>query len=220
MKVQKGAKQSVRPVRALALLLLAVGDSYAQKFGVQLLTGIPISGYRETTVGRSSILESFSNYYIAGVSGELRITKYFGARVETLYRRVHIFGYAGGNPFPVWKIRANGSALEIPFLAKYSILDKTISPFLIAGPSLRRVGLEGELTREYVAGSGRVETTSRLAKGTMVTAGWILGGGLDMKAGRVRLSPQVWYARLGEGLDCRGCGFPETLIFPVWTRFT
>lgn len=83
----------------LALVLLAVGECYGQRIGVQLIGGIPVSGFRDIDHGLGSFVESFSNYYIAGVSGELRISKYFGARVETLYRRVHISGRSTGIHF-------------------------------------------------------------------------------------------------------------------------
>ena len=55
--------------------------------------------------------------------------------------------------------------------------------------------------------SGPFDTITDFTE-NVVSSGWSVGGGLDLRIGRVRLSPQVRYMRLGAS-KCRGCDLPS-----------
>jgi hypothetical protein len=204
----------------LFLALVPVAYCNAQRVGVQLNVGIPVSDFKAVDLPfRYGGVETFTNRYIAGIFGGLQLTERMDFEVGALYRRTHLTGATRAvSIWPEIRSRAVGGTLLIPLSAKYRITRGRIAPFLVGGPMLIRTGLSGSTDiTDVLPPPGGVASTTRVFNETTWSTGWTVGGGLDIRVGRLRLSPQVRYVHSG-ALKCRACGlsadFPA--ISPVY----
>jgi outer membrane protein W len=98
-----------------------------------------------------------------------------------------------------------GRALELPFLAKYHFLSehRTWRPFVTAGPTVRRTSLDASRFATILSGVQQVTLAPQLSSGSTVkwTVDPAVGAGVDFKAGRFHLEPEVRYSYWGAGKD-------------------
>lgn len=102
-----------------------------------------------------------------------------------------------------------GSALELPFLARYHFLSErhTWRPFVIAGPSIRRTSLDASHLASVLSGSILSGASSGVFTAQPIlntkTVKWnvdpAVGAGIDFKTGRFHLEPEVRYSYWGAG---------------------
>jgi hypothetical protein len=96
-----------------------------------------------------------------------------------------------------------GRALELPFLAKYHFLSerRTWRPFVTAGPTVRHTSLDASHFASILSGAQTVALAPQLLSTS--TAKWTVdpavGAGVDFKAGRFHLEPEVRYSYWGAG---------------------
>jgi opacity protein-like surface antigen len=204
----------------LSLVLIALGACHAQSVGIQLIVGVPISDFKTVDQPfRFGGVETFTNRYIAGMFGELRLTERIGFEVGALYRRTHVTGATRAvSIWPEIRSRAVGGTWLVPLSAKYRITRGRVAPFVAGGPAMIHTGLSGSTDiTDVLPPPGGVASTTSAFNETSWSTGWTVGGGLDIAVGRLRLSPQVRYVH-SRALQCRVCGlsadFPA--ISPVY----
>ena len=99
----------------------------------------------------------------------------------------------------------HGLGVELPFLARYRFLGEhhTWRPFVNAGPAVRRTSLDANQSSSILSGVqlGTSSYASQVfARGTTK---WnvdpVAGAGVDFRAGRFHLEPEVRYSYWGAG---------------------
>jgi hypothetical protein len=191
-------------IRPILMIWMFAAPVWAQGFLWGVKGGVPLTTYFDTGAAFSPIAYSAgTRRYTVGASAERRIGHGLGLEVDALYHR---FGYNSSVflfvPTPslsVFKTTTRGNSWDFPLLAKYR-LGRRLSPFLDGGGVLRYVGPVRE------RGGGTVEdlfrgTTSAIVIDTSDPAelhkrfypGLTAGSGVELRAGRLRVLPEVRY---------------------------
>jgi len=170
----------------LAILVLAATSAHAQTFSFGLKGGVPLTNAFSdfTSNAGAAIIQtlSTSKEYVIGPTAELHLP--FGVSVEAdaLYRPLNVTVYAQiplkvGDPVVLPSLPSgNQSSWEFPILLKYRFAFPVVKPYLEAGPSFR-------------AKSSEISWLS--------SSGLTLGGGVEVKLGRVRFGPELRYTHWG-----------------------
>jgi hypothetical protein len=177
-------------------LLPLTASAQLLTFGVQ--GGVPM----ETPRGRTDEMP-----FVIGPTVNIRA--FAGVSLETgvLYHRIgrgndsFAFLYpenAVTLGFESW----HGSALELPFLAKFRFLGERAGwrPFLLAGPTVRRTSITTNSARSIISSSPLTNGTPVL---TTRTTQWnidpSMGVGVDFRTGRFHIEPELRYSYWGAG---------------------
>jgi opacity protein-like surface antigen len=173
----------VRARRLSLLLFCFIASAYSQLVSFGVKGGIPLSDPLNTSSGGSGGVTHGVRRYVIGVTGELHLPFGFSVEVDALYRRVGFdtFGTSFGSILPGLPAnsRSTGSDWQFPFLAKYSFRGPVIHPFIDAGVTLRRLDF------------------SNVNLSDPNSAGFTLGGGIELRLLIVRLSPEIRYTHFG-----------------------
>jgi hypothetical protein len=179
-------------------LLLSLTAS-AQVFDFGVLGGIPA----QAPLGQTS-----KTPFVIGPVVNVHILPGLSLETGLLYRRL---GQANDNFAFIYPENSvtlgsetrRGSSLELPFLAKYRFLTERRSwrPFLAAGPTVRRSSLTADRASVVVGNDG--SAAQGLPNFNTNVVQWNLdptvGAGVDARAGRFHLEPQVRYSYWGAG---------------------
>jgi hypothetical protein len=170
--------------RAIITILLATGSAFAQSLSVGIKGGVPLtnglSDFTLTSPGALTHTFSDSKKYIIGPSVELHIPLGFSVEADALYRPVNFSSSIMVNNILGQPSTANVSSWEFPILAKYRFASPVVKPLLEAGASFRTTG-------------------SQLS--WFSNRGLTLGGGIEVKLGRVRFGPELRYTRWGSDAE-------------------
>lgn len=139
--------------------------------------------------------------WTVGPTMEVRITRDFSFELDALYRGSKIEGqtFAGSLSSPsVFWTQGDTRAWDFPFLLKYRILHGPVRPFVNAGLSLTH---ETADSTSYCSGplcpsSGDQLFSSWVSRGNSNRRGEVVGVGLEMRAGRIKIAPELRYTRL------------------------
>jgi hypothetical protein len=167
-------------------------------FGVK--GGIPA----ETPLGQTDSRMPFA----IGPTVNVRIFSRLSLETGVLFHRMGqrsdngVFQYPE-NAVTLTSSTERGRALELPFLAKYRFLGehRTWRPFVTAGPTVRRTSLDASHFASILSGVQQValvplQFSAKTVKWTVDPA---IGVGVDFKAGRFHLEPEVRYSYWGAG---------------------
>lgn len=144
-------------------LMLAGLPLAAQPFSLGAKIGVPLTEAFNNDGGKFTFSHN-TGRYVVGATAEVRIPFIgLGVEADALYRRYDLAGTV--NEF------------EFPILVKYRFPGLLIHPFVDAGPSFN-----------YVAKSGSIDLRLHSS-----STGVAVGGGLEIKALIVRLSPELRY---------------------------
>jgi hypothetical protein len=173
-------------------------------FGVQ--GGIPA----QTPLGRTS-----QTPFALGPSVDVHIFSGLSLETGLLYSRIgqrsdnYAFLGPGANFTTVGAVtlgfvNAKGYALEVPLLAKYRFVNSrhTWRPFVTAGPTIRRTSLTyDEFNTAISIPTGSAENTvgGVHSRRSVWKADPAAGIGVDVRAGRYHLEPEVRYSYWGVG---------------------
>ena len=138
-----------------------------------------------------------SRPYVAGLSAELELGERLSLEVDGLYRPLHATPNPDTSPF-----RSPFTVLtwEFPVLARYRLTASKFAPFAEAGPSVRASGNNNGYAPSRFGATG--------------------GGGVEVKAGTLRLSPAVRYTRWAKDQSTFGTpqvDYPRTAANQVET---
>ena len=142
--------------------------------------------------GQSSAFTATTNRYVIGPTAELRLPFGFGVEVDALYRHFSYNGSSTGGGSTT-----TGGAWEFPLLAKYRLkLLPLVHPFVDGGVAWDKLSGLTQTVTQVVSGAAGTSSTSNPAElNTDVTAGFVFGGGVELKIMRLRIAPELRYTR-------------------------
>ena len=176
----------------LTLLLIVVSTSLlAQPVSFGLKGGLPLTNFIDTVSGSHSAVRAVTNRYIVGPTVELRLPFGLGVEFDALYRHFN-YNSSASLADTFFSLRATGSDWEFPLLLKKRFGAGPIHPFVDAGVSFNKI-------------SGLSRTVSILRSTGVVpselqndfTAGFTIGGGIELKLLLLKITPEIRYTRWG-----------------------
>ena len=109
-----------------------------------------------------------------------------------------------GNSLTLISSTEHGSAIELPILAKYHFRDarQAWRPFVALGPAIRRTSIDSKYGSSILSGSNLIGLASP-GSVNQKTVTWgvdpSVAAGVDFKAARFHLEPQIQYSYWGAG---------------------
>lgn len=180
-----------------SILFCLVTAALSQPVSVGVKGGVPITDAFATFRGNESYYATNTKRYLVGPAVQINLPARFAVEADALYKRL---GYQY-NAFAPQTVTATtvANSWEFPFLVKYSLLPGPVRPFVGAGGSVRHIsGIEQVRTTVLAAGSLLNTTVNPAAEFNRTTdAGFVFGGGVEFKFGRVRIAPEFRYTRWG-----------------------
>jgi Outer membrane protein beta-barrel domain len=180
----------MRPFKFLALPLLFISaPAFSQNlFSVGIKGGVPLSDAfsNHSVMGVDTFVRSFtdSKNYAIGPFAELHLPFGFAIEADALYRPLDLVAESTVLPEPTTRSAFSINSWEFPILGKYHFLHApVINPYVEAGPIFRHVGSKAS----YLS-----------------NAGFAIGGGVDVKVLRVRVTPELRYSRWGSDATVLG----------------
>lgn len=178
-------------MRALILLLFGSTAVLAQPFTAGIKAGIPLTDFLNAAGNGMFDYTAPMQHYIVGGVAELRLPKGFGIEVDALYRRLQYTG--SGNLVDVFVTsHTSGSNWEFPVLLKYRFHFPIVKPYVDAGVAWDTLaGLKQTVTSVSLAPPG--SSPQELLRNT--TMGFVIGGGIDIHAVVMHISPELRFTR-------------------------
>jgi len=176
-------------VRVLSSSLLACAHvALGGPVSAGLRAGLPLN---QALHAESPWYRRLSTPYVLGPAIELELAGPLALEVDALHRRLGYQWPAQGNSASGPTFTARSSRWEIPCLIKYR-WRSLLGPFLAAGVAWNRV------TEPAISPAGS-STPSRPPEFRHRQAlGLVMGAGLELRLGRVRLGPELRYTHWGE----------------------
>ena len=181
------------------LFLFTIGSlsAFSQPFTFGAKVGVPVNAFLGTVAIPNIASYSYTNRYLIGPTAELRLLFGLGVEVDALYRHYN-FQSSGTIAPPGSTLRTNGStgAWEFPLLAKYRFPSRLARPFVDAGIAWDT--LQGFRQSVTVVSPIPILPPANLNQPVHNTAtGFVVGGGLDVRAPYVHVSPEIRYTHWG-----------------------
>jgi len=182
-------------MKPLLLLLLISGAALAQPFSAGLKAGLPLMDFLTDVQNGSTTATS---RYLFGPEVEVRLPLGLSVEFDAIYRRFSCTGFAG----PGNGVTGTGSSgnWEFPLVAKYKFPSKIVRPYVEAGVAWDTLtGLKNTVT-ENLCGPPTANPVCNVvatppaatSKGTM---GVVIGGGVDIHAIVIHVSPEIRFTR-------------------------
>ena len=183
------------------LLIFSSAASFAQpvSFGFGVKGGLPLTDFINTVSGSRTTVSSVTNRYIVGPTVELRLPFGFGVEADALYRH---FSYNSTASLVdvLSTLRTSSNNWEFPLLVKKRFGGVgPVRPFVDAGVSFNKItGLTQTVSN--LVFPNRLTTTSNSNPAELkndFTAGFTMGGGVEIHLLILRISPEIRYTRWG-----------------------
>jgi hypothetical protein len=179
-------------MKAAIVMALAASAAGAQPFSAGVKLGLPLTDFLNTLQSGSYKASSYTNKYIIGVTGELHLPAGFSVEVDALYRH---FNYQSATTLidAATSAYATSNAWEFPLLLKYKFPSKIVRPYIDGGVAWDTLQGLSETITTTIAPSHTTTTTTSNPSELMnnTTMGLVFGGGLEVKALLIKLSPEV-----------------------------
>jgi hypothetical protein len=184
-------------MRPALLCLLGSIPVFAQPFSAGIKAGIPLTDFLSAASNGTFDYSAPTQRYIIGGVAEVRLPLGLGVEFDALYRRLSYTGsgFASGVPASVLTTSdTSGSNWEFPLLLKYRFHFPVVKPFLDAGVAWDTLrGLEQNTITSNPLAKAIINTTtsspSELQRNT--TMGFVVGGGVDIHALFLHISPEM-----------------------------
>jgi opacity protein-like surface antigen len=192
-------------MKPVFLLLLSTAAAFSQPFSFGVKGGMPLTDFVDTLRSQNVNTSTTTNRYIVGVTGEARLPFGLGVEVDVLYRhfRYSESGPTVPNPFAGGTTSSTSSttsaAWEFPILAKYRFKGAPlVHPFVDAGVAWDTLGgLTQTVTSVAGSASSSKSASSPAELANSTTRGFVLGGGISVKALVIHITPEVRFTRWG-----------------------
>ncbi|MFY9725590.1 MAG: outer membrane beta-barrel protein [Bryobacteraceae bacterium] len=185
-------------MKPLLLLLLAGGVALAQPFSAGLKAGLPLTDFLNEVQGTST---ANTNHYLVGPEVEVRLPFSLSIEFDALYRHFSYTNVLGSAGSAVTSIGSAGN-WEFPLVLKYRFPTKIVRPYLEAGVSWDTLsGLTNTVSEAVCGGPSGPVCNVLMAPPTATsktTMGVVLGGGLDIHAIVIHISPELRFTRWAE----------------------
>lgn len=167
------------------LVFLIAASAAAQPFSFGVKAGVPLTPFVNAP-------ESTTNRFLIGPTIELRLPLGFAIEADALYRHYKFQAYPSNTSTGAW---------EFPLLAKYRFRAPLVRPYLDAGVAWDTLmGLKQSTFPTFCA-PDQIGCVPRPQAGIPVNQGTIpgvvLGGGLDVHALFLHISPEIRYTHWG-----------------------
>ena len=183
-------------MKLLALFTFSVLSAFSQPFTFGVKVGTPLDHFLGTVGNPAVSYHSGTQRYLIGPTAELRLPFGLGIEVDALFRHYNFQGDGSIAPGATLKTRGSTNAWEFPVLAKYRFPAPVVRPFVDAGIAWDT--LQGYGQTVTVTSSVPVLPPADLNQPIHnTTKGFVLGGGLDVHAPFVHVSPEIRYTRWG-----------------------
>jgi opacity protein-like surface antigen len=188
-------------VRKLIFFFLFAAPAFPQLISVGLKGGVPLTDPWQVS-GGGTLKPQFTygvRRYIVGPTAEVHLPLHLSFEVDALYRRT---GFDAEGMYPdstEQEVRVQSTTAindwEIPFLAKYTLGfgHGPVHPFVDAGYTYRHISTAYARETTTVIATGETTTEPAMTDFKHNTGGFTVGGGLQFKAGPVRLEPELRY---------------------------
>ena len=173
-------------MRLWLLFLCGAASVLAQPFSAGIKAGVPLSDFVNATQSGTFDYTSQTQRYIFGGTAELRLPLGFAVEFDVLYR--HLQYSATGNIAGILTTgKTTAGNWEFPLLLKYRFAFPVVRPYVDGGVA-------------WDALSGLSQTISQGATNPFAVknngaTGFVLGGGIDIHAVFLHISPEVRYTR-------------------------
>jgi hypothetical protein len=180
-------------MRPVLLFLLGSISVFAQPFSAGIKGGVPLTDFLNAAGNGVFNYTAPTQRYIIGGVAEVRLPLGLGVEFDALYRRL---GYTGsGNLVDVFTASATtANNWEFPLLLKYRFHFPVVRPYLDAGVAWDTLaGLKQTITGVSRLDLSSTSSPSELKKNT--TMGFVAGGGVDIHAIFLHISPEIRFTR-------------------------
>jgi len=181
-------------MRPVLLFLLGSVSVFAQPFSAGIKAGIPLTDFLNAAGNGVFNYTAPTQRYIIGGVAEVRLPLGFGVEFDALYRRLSYTG--SGNLVDVFTTsNTTGSNWEFPLLLKYRFHFPVVKPYVDAGVAWDTLaGLKQTISQVSPVGLGSSGSVpSELKQNT--TMGFVIGGGIDIHAIFLHISPELRFTR-------------------------
>ena len=187
-------------MKPLCLLFLFAAAAFSQPFSYGVKGGMPMTDFVDAVRAQNINASTTTNRYIVGVTGEARLPFGLGVEMDILYRHFRYSSSSGvGNlTSNLTSIDTTAGSWEFPILAKYRFKGKIVHPFVDAGVAWDKLSGLTQTVTSVVASVTKTSTTSSPAElANDTTRGYVIGGGVDVKALVIHITPEVRFTRWG-----------------------
>ena len=186
-------------IKTLSLLFVCTAAAMAQPIGVGLKVGLPLTDAFDIATGPSGSYTSDTTRYIIGPQVELRLPAGFAIELDALYTKLN-FSSVGSVAGSVVNAVTDADSWEFPLLLKKKFGGANagvaaVRPFVDVGASFKRLTSIKQV-RNFVTGSPQ-ETSNPAELQDKSGTGFVIGGGLEIRALFLRISPEVRFTRWG-----------------------
>jgi opacity protein-like surface antigen len=170
----------------------------AQPISFGIKAGVPMTDFLNTVNGSRTSITTTTNRYIVGPTVELRLPLGFGVEADALYRHfrfnaatslVDIVSSFGSTVSG--SLSTSASAWEFPLLVKKRFAHGPIRPFVGAGVSFNKITGVSQTVQGLVFPSHVADLQDDFSKG------FVIGGGVELKALLLKITPEIRYTRWG-----------------------
>jgi hypothetical protein len=180
-------------MRPVLLFLLGSISVFAQPFSAGIKGGVPLTDFLNAAGNGVFNYTAPTQRYIIGGVAEVRLPLGLGVEFDALYRRLVYTG--SGNLVDVFTASATtANNWEFPLLLKYRFHFPVVRPYLDAGVAWDTLaGLKQTITGVSRLDLSSTSSPSELKKNT--TMGFVVGGGVDIHAIFLHISPEIRFTR-------------------------
>ena len=176
-------------MRPVLLFLLGSISVFAQPFSAGIKAGVPLNDFLSAAGNGTFDYTAPTQRYIIGGEAELRLPLGLGVEFDALYRRLSYSGSGTLDGFTT--INATGSNWEFPLLLKYRFHFPVVRPYVDAGVAWDTIaGLKQTVVSVALPVQG---SPAELQKNTAM--GFVVGGGVDIHAIFLHISPEIRFTR-------------------------
>jgi hypothetical protein len=160
----------------LALFVLT-STTFAQHISIGIKGCVPFTGAFSNFTSVDAVTHTFSDSkeYVIGPMLEVHLPLGLSIEADGLYRPLNL-AVENRTASSVFRSVTNITSWEFPIVGKYHLSLPLVKPYVEAGPSFRWTGSN----TGYLSGKG-----------------FVIGGGVDVKLGRLRVGPEIRYTRWG-----------------------
>ncbi|MGA3076751.1 MAG: outer membrane beta-barrel protein [Bryobacteraceae bacterium] len=175
-------------MRPVLLFLLGSISVFAQPFSAGIKAGVPLNDFLSAAGNGTFDYTAPTQRYVVGGMAEVRLPLGLGVEFDALYRKL---GFNGSGILGSDTISASGSNWEFPLLLKYRFHFPVVRPYLDAGVAWDTIT---GLKETIVSVTLPVQSSpSDLQRNT--TMGFVVGGGVDIHAVFLHISPEIRFTR-------------------------
>jgi hypothetical protein len=169
-------------------------SALAQPFGAGFKIGLPLNDAFDLRSSNNLPITLKNKSYIIGPQFELRLPAGFSIELDALYTSFKI-NSAGNVASSILGASFDTDSWEFPLMLKKKFggadaVAASVKPFVDVGASFRRLGDVGEIGR-FITSSGDNVGSERNS------TGFVIGGGLEIRALFIRISPEVRFTHWG-----------------------